>query len=149
MTIGPRESNDEAMLATGFSRALRAAGLDAPPSATIDFALALGVLGITRPELVFWAGRACFCRGPDDSELYVATFVAYFGQAGTSPPGGRLTREPPSPVPALAGTSRGAAPPSERQDERTWSRRSERPTARPRSSARRTLESALRRSWPR
>ncbi len=117
MTIGPRESNDEAMLATGFSRALRVAGLDAPPSATIDFALALGLLGITRPELVFWAGRACFCRGPDDSELYVATFVAYFGQAGMSPPGGRLTREPPSPVPALAGTSRGAAPPSERQDE--------------------------------
>ena len=57
MTPGPRESNDEAVLATGFSRALRAAGLDVPPSASIDFALALGLLGITRPEHVFWAGR--------------------------------------------------------------------------------------------
>ncbi|MGP8061785.1 MAG: hypothetical protein ACLP5O_04300, partial [Acidimicrobiales bacterium] len=76
MTAGPRGPNDRAALATGFSRALRAAGLDAPPSATIDFAQALGLLGITRPEHVFWAGHACFCSGPDDTDLYAATFVA-------------------------------------------------------------------------
>ena len=56
-TVGPSGRNDAAALATGFSRALRAAGVDAPPSATIDFAQALGLLGITRPEHVFWRSR--------------------------------------------------------------------------------------------
>jgi len=117
VTPGPRESNDEAVLATGFSRALRAAGLDAPPSATIDFALALGLLGITRPEHVFWAGRACFCRRPDDADLYVATFVAYFGHAGVTLPGGRLSTEPRSSLPALAMASGGEPPPADRSDD--------------------------------
>ena len=116
MTPEPRGSNDEAVLATGFSRALRAAGLDAPPSATIDFALALGLLGITRPEHVFWAGRACFCRGPDDADLYVATFVTYFGHVGMTLPSGRISTPPRSPLPALAVSSSGE-PPVERSED--------------------------------
>ena len=116
MNPGPSGTGDGAVLATGFSRALRAAGLDAPPSATIDFALALGLLGITRPEHVFWAGRACFCRGPDDADLYVATFVAYFGHAGVPLPGGRLITRPRSPLPVLALASGGEPPPSDRSD---------------------------------
>ncbi len=110
MTADPSGLNDAAALATGFSRALRAAGLDAPPSATIDFAQALGLLGIARPEHVFWAGHACFCAGPDDADLYVATFVAYFGHVGVTLPGGRLTTVPSAPVPHRAVAS-GAEPP--------------------------------------
>ena len=97
-------------------RALRGAGLDAPPSATIDFAQALGLLGITRPEHVFWAGHACFCSGPDDTDLYSATFVAYFGHAGATLPGGRLTTSPPSSVPSHAVASGGAPPAVDRSD---------------------------------
>ena len=91
-------------------------GLDAPPSATIDFAQALGLLGITRPEHVFWAGHACFCSGPDDTALYAATFVAYFGHAGATLPGGRLITRPPSSVPAHAVASGGAPPAVDRSD---------------------------------
>jgi len=116
VTAGPRGPNDRAALATGFSRALRAAGLDAPPSATIDFAQALGLLGITRPEHVFWAGHACFCSGPDDSDLYAATFVAYFGHAGATLPGGRLTTRPPSSTPSHTVASGGEPPVVDRSD---------------------------------
>jgi uncharacterized protein with von Willebrand factor type A (vWA) domain len=104
VTAGAGGSNDGAALATGFARALRAVGLDAPPSATIDFARALGLLGIARPEHVFWAGHACFCAGPDDADLYRSTVLAYFGHAGVTFPGGRLTTVPPAPAhpPAVA-----------------------------------------------
>jgi hypothetical protein len=87
-----------AAVATGFSRSLRRAGLDAPPSATLDFAEALSLLGLGNPAHVFWAGRACFCRTREDTELYAATFLAFFAHRVERFPGGRLTTVPPSPV---------------------------------------------------
>jgi len=53
-------TNDLAALATGFSRSLRASGLDVAPSASIDFAEALALLGTERPEHVFWAATRAF-----------------------------------------------------------------------------------------
>jgi len=91
-------TNDLAAVATGFSRSLRAAGLDTAPSSTIDFAEALSLVGTERPEHVYWAGRACFCRRAEDDEIYAETFRAYFGQVAPIYPRGRLTTVPPVPV---------------------------------------------------
>jgi len=91
-------TNDLAALATGFSRSLRGAGLEAAPSSTIDFAEALALLGTDRPEHVFWAGRACFCRRAEDEEPFAETFRAYFGHVVPIYPRGRLTTVPPVPV---------------------------------------------------
>ncbi len=91
-------TNDLAALATGFSRSLRRAGLDVTSSSTIDFAEALALVGTDRPEHVFWAGRACFCRRAEDTEPYAETFRAYFAHLATIYPRGRLTTVPPTPV---------------------------------------------------
>ncbi len=112
MTRLVAERSDLAALATGFSRSLRRAGLDAPVSGAIDFAEALALLGTTRPETVFAAGQACFCTGPEDTELYAAVFVAFFGQSVPRFPGGRMTTVPPSlvPPPAVALDTEGPGP---------------------------------------
>jgi len=91
-------TTDLAALATGFARSLRGAGLDAPPSATIDFAEALALVGTNEPAHVFWAGQACFCRREEDIESYAATFSAYFRPVAPIYPRGRLTTVPPVPV---------------------------------------------------
>ncbi len=91
-------TNDLAALATGFSRALRGSGLETAPSSTIDFAEALTLLGTERPDHVFWAGRACFCRRAEDDDLYAHTFRAFFGHATPNYPHGRMTALPPTPV---------------------------------------------------
>jgi len=65
-------------LATAFARSASACGLDAPPSAAIDLAVALGVLGVADPRAVFVAGQACFCRGPEDLDRYAQVFAAFF-----------------------------------------------------------------------
>jgi hypothetical protein len=96
--VTSRATSDVAAVATGFSRSLRRAGLDAPPSATLDFAEALSLLGMGNPAHVFWAGRACFCRTREDTEIYAATFLAFFARRVEPFSGGRLTTVPPSPV---------------------------------------------------
>jgi hypothetical protein len=117
-------ANDLAALATGFSRSLRGAGLDAAPSSTIDFAEALALLGTGRPEHVFWAGRACFCRRAEDDEPYAETFRAFFGPVAPIYPRGRLTTVPPVPVarpPAMIdddGASRDSPEGPEEEDRR-------------------------------
>jgi len=78
-------TSDLAQLATGFGRSLRRSGLDAPPSATIDFAQALALLGTTTPEHVFFAGQACFCRRAEDFKPYATTFWAYFAVTNRFP----------------------------------------------------------------
>ena len=91
-------STDLAALATGFSRSLRAGGLEAPASASIDFAEALALVGTDRPDHVFWAGEACFCRNEEDLALYAETFRAFFARNPPIFPRGRLTTVPPVPV---------------------------------------------------
>ena len=91
-------TSDLAQLATGFGRSLRRSGLDAPPSATIDFAQALALLGTTTPEHVFFAGQACFCRRAEDFKPYATTFWAYFARHQQIFPRGRLTTVPPVPT---------------------------------------------------
>jgi uncharacterized protein len=95
-------ATDLATLATAFARSLRGAGLDAPPSATVAFAEALALVGASDPDTVFWAGRACFCRRPEDVDPYGATFAAFFTAGARGLVHGRLTTVPPAPSPVVA-----------------------------------------------
>jgi uncharacterized protein len=65
-------------LAVGFARLLRAAGLDVPVGTTLLFAEALGAVGISRRDAVYWAGRATLVRRPEDVELYDRGFAAWW-----------------------------------------------------------------------
>lgn len=89
---------DLAAVATAFARSLRRVGLDVPPGAAEDFAEALTLVRVERPEQVFWAGRTCFCRGPEDLDPYAVTFWAFFRPEPTRILGGRLTTVNPVPM---------------------------------------------------
>lgn len=93
---GSAGPTDVAVLAAAFARSLRRAGLDAPASAAVGFAEALTLLGLERPDNVFWAGQAFFCARPEDHERYGETFLAFFGRAVPSFAGGRMTTVPPT-----------------------------------------------------
>jgi uncharacterized protein with von Willebrand factor type A (vWA) domain len=68
-----------ARTAVAFGRALRAAGLEAPVSSVAGFAEAVALVGLERPDSVFWAGSAIFVRRPEDAMVYAGTFSAFFG----------------------------------------------------------------------
>jgi uncharacterized protein with von Willebrand factor type A (vWA) domain len=65
-------------LAVGFARLLRAAGMDVPVGTTVLFAEALGQLGASRRELVYWAGRATLVSRPEDLVLFDRAFAAWW-----------------------------------------------------------------------
>lgn len=65
-------------LAVGFCRVLRGAGLRLPPSATISFVEALGLVGAETREAVYWAGRATLVHRPEDIALYDRVFAVYW-----------------------------------------------------------------------
>ena len=78
--------------AVGFARTLRAAGLDASHARLTAFLTALGTLGASDRDAVYWAGRLTLCADPDDLDRYDRVFAAYFdGIAATS--SGRARRE--------------------------------------------------------
>jgi uncharacterized protein len=65
-------------IAVGFARVLRGAGLDVPVGTTILFAEALGAVGVSTRESVYWAGRATLVGRPEDVELYDRSFAAWW-----------------------------------------------------------------------
>lgn len=67
-------------LAVGFCRALRAAGLRVPPSDTIRFVEAVGLVGAESRSAVYWAGRATVVHRPEDIGLYDRIFAFYWEQ---------------------------------------------------------------------
>ena len=67
-------------LAVGFARLLRGTGLDVPVGSTLLFAEALGAVGVTRRDSVYWAGRATLVRRPEDVDLYDRSFAAWWEQ---------------------------------------------------------------------
>jgi uncharacterized protein with von Willebrand factor type A (vWA) domain len=69
-------------LAVAFGRALRSAGLDGSVSAVLAFAEALSLVGLHRPEHVYWSGRATFVRHPEDVPVYERVFAAFFAGRG-------------------------------------------------------------------
>ena len=65
-------------LAVGFARVLRGAGIDVPVGTTILFAQALGAVGVSTRDSVYWAGRATLLSRPEDIELYDRSFAAWW-----------------------------------------------------------------------
>ncbi len=65
-------------LAVGFCRLLRSLGLKVPTTATLNFAEALGVVGIEDRSAVYWAGRATLVRRGEDREIYDRAFAVYW-----------------------------------------------------------------------
>lgn len=67
-------------LTVGFCRSLRAAGLRVPPSDTIRFVEAIGLVGAESRSAVYWAGRATLIHRPEDIALYDRIFASYWEQ---------------------------------------------------------------------
>ncbi len=65
-------------VAVGFSRVLRHGGMNVPASATINYAQALGVIGLDDAERVYWTGRATLVNRPEDIPLYDDAFRQYW-----------------------------------------------------------------------
>jgi uncharacterized protein with von Willebrand factor type A (vWA) domain len=65
-------------LAVGFARVLRGAGLDVPVGTTVLFAEALGAVGVSTRDSVYWAGRATLVSRPEDIEIYDRSFAAWW-----------------------------------------------------------------------
>ena len=65
-------------VAVGFCRVLRRAGVRLPPSATINFVEALGLVGAETRDAVYWAGRATLIHRPEDIVLYDRVFSVYW-----------------------------------------------------------------------
>ena len=65
-------------LAVGFARVLRGAGLDVPVGTTVLFAEALGAVGVSTRDAVYWAGRTTLLHRPEDIELYDRSFAAWW-----------------------------------------------------------------------
>ena len=75
--------------AVAFAGALRCEGLEVPVSAVVGYVEALGVLGTTRPDDVYWAGRATLVRRHEDIAPYDRCFARVFlGVGGDDRPEG-------------------------------------------------------------
>lgn len=98
MTVFPPDvqlpGDPAARMAVGFVRVLRGLGVRVPTSATINFADAIGLVGMADRTSVFWAGRATMIQRPEDIPLYDTAFAIYWQQRhpenvrveGTPPP---------------------------------------------------------------
>jgi uncharacterized protein with von Willebrand factor type A (vWA) domain len=60
-----------------FAMRLRDAGLNADGHATILFTRAVAELGAASIKDIYWAGRLCFVRRPEDIEIYEREFFAF------------------------------------------------------------------------
>ncbi len=65
-------------IVTGFAVALRAAGLSVPTGSVVNFAEALGWVGLDDERGVYWAGRATLLRRPEDVAVYDRVFASYW-----------------------------------------------------------------------
>ncbi len=67
-------------LAVGFGRVLRGLGLRVPIGHVLDFAAALGAVGIDDRAGVYWAGRATLVRRPEDIPPFDRAFAVFWDQ---------------------------------------------------------------------
>ncbi len=88
-----RETIDVDRLAVGFARLLRGAGLDVPVGTTVLFAEALGAVGVSTRDSVYWAGRTTLVNHPEDIELYDRSFAAWWDRVFEVPTAQAVERE--------------------------------------------------------
>ncbi len=105
------ERLDPARAAVGFVRVLRAAGIGVSTDSSVLFGDALGQVGWSRADDVYWAARTTLCRRPEDLETFDAAFRGWFsGSVGSA---GHAVASPAEAVVALdlpdAGHDRRAA----------------------------------------
>ena len=67
-----------------FARLLPRYGVAVPPGASLSFAEALLVVGLSSESCVYWAGRATLVKRPEDVPAYDRAFSAFF--FGKRPP---------------------------------------------------------------
>ncbi len=91
---GSRHEPDELLL--GFSRALRAAGVNVTMDRAQSLLAAVAVVGLDDQRATYWAGRATLCSSPDDLDRYDQVFAAWFTDPDT--PGRRTPPQEPPPV---------------------------------------------------
>ena len=72
--------------AVGFSRALRAAGIQTDLGAAVDFARALTLVQVGERDTVRAAGQAVFVRRRDDREIYDTVFARWWRRRGRKRP---------------------------------------------------------------
>jgi uncharacterized protein with von Willebrand factor type A (vWA) domain len=82
-------------LVAGFATVLRQDGLAVPVGSAALFAAALGVIGLSERDAVYWAARATLVHRPED----IGLFDSAFGRFWEGRPGVR--RPPPPPVPVV------------------------------------------------
>lgn len=93
MTLAPTQeptqepTHDGATILLGFTRALRAAGVQVTQDRSRGFLEAAALVGLDDRRGTYVAGRATLCAGPDDLDRYDAVFEAWFG-TGAARPGG-------------------------------------------------------------
>ena len=80
----------------GFARALREAGLPVSPDRARSFVAAVELVGVSRSDRVYWAGRGTLCSQPDDLAVYDDVFRAWFSSQQTPGPPG--AGQAPAPV---------------------------------------------------
>nr|WP_206444036.1 VWA domain-containing protein [Nocardioides sp. KC13] len=69
----------------GFTRALRAAGVQVTQDRAQGFLQATAIVGADEPVATYTAGRATLCAGPDDLRRYDQVFEAWFGSTAALP----------------------------------------------------------------
>lgn len=82
---GDISSDVGARLAVGFAAVLRGAGVAVPASSVIEFARALGIVGLERRQEVYWAGRATLVQRPEEAGLYDWAFGVFFDRRADLP----------------------------------------------------------------
>ena len=67
-----------------FARVLRRLGLNVPVGHVLDFASALGVLGVETRDDVYWAARCTLLRRPEDLPTFDRAFTVFWDRARTA-----------------------------------------------------------------
>lgn len=91
-TSGVRAHGEQ--LSVAFAQVLRGLGLAVPIGSVIQFAEALGLVGLDRRDSVYWAARSTLVRRPEDLGMFDRAFAVFWERRGASEAGGVTDEEP-------------------------------------------------------